>query len=196
MLSRPGYATAINEADLSAAYTAFTLQVLRLCTGNETGGMYAFLVLNHTRIELHFQRKMRGETNGKDLINEYLDKASDFLQCSIEGLKTDLPAHTWPPVTPKRLDLRWTGDIVELTELVISIQESKCINHGKLSTIELFNFLSDGLGLERAACFSHYTNMKNRRNPTKFLDKLKNALLRKIARDDEKPPLRPQGLLS
>jgi predicted DNA-binding transcriptional regulator YafY len=85
------------------------------------------------------------------------------------------------------VNIKWTGDIVELTELVMAIQETKSINHGNASTIELFHCLCDVLGLDRAACFSHYTNMKRRQNPTKFLDKLKHALLRKIDRDDEKP---------
>jgi hypothetical protein len=184
------------EADLSAAYTAFVHSVLALCTGSETGGIHAFLVLNHTRIELECLKKKGEDIQKGNPAGEYLDRALDFLQCIFKGLRIEIPAHSSPSTIllppPKRLDIRWTGNVVELTELIMAIQETKCINDGKLCTIELFNYLCDVLGLDRAACFSHYTNMKNRRNPTKFLDRLKYVLLRKIASDDEKPPLLPR----
>ncbi len=64
--------------------------------------------------------------------------------------------------------LKWTGDIVNLVELVYGLVEMGCVNDGKETIGALGNKLFTFLGLNPIAYSRTYTNIKNYCCPLKL----------------------------
>lgn len=82
---------------------------------------------------------------------------------------------------------KWTGKIIDLVELVFSIQEAHSVNHGELATKHLVAQLAKFFHIEVKDCFGCYMDMRGRADSrTLYLDKLTMLLENKMDRDDEK----------
>lgn len=68
---------------------------------------------------------------------------------------------------------QWTGNAIELVELIYGLQEIGCINNGEMPINELAAFVGTLLEVDIRDCYSAYTNMKHRKNDSRtyFLDK-------------------------
>lgn len=83
-------------------------------------------------------------------------------------------------------DLHWTLNIVDLVELTFALQEVGAFNGGELYTKYLMALLSELFQLEMGDCFAHYMSIRGRSGSrTKFLDKLKRSLEKKMDQDEE-----------
>lgn len=79
----------------------------------------------------------------------------------------------------------WTDSKAALTELIYAIHAAKCINNGNIEIKEIANFLEAVFRFDLGDYYRDYLQIKNRQNPTKFLDTLKAALIKKINEQDE-----------
>lgn len=79
----------------------------------------------------------------------------------------------------------WTDSKAALTELVYAIHAAKCINNGNIEIKEIANFLEAVFRFDLGDYYRDYLQIKNRQNPTKFIDTLKSALIKKISEQDE-----------
>ena len=83
--------------------------------------------------------------------------------------------------------LQWTGEPIELVELLYALHEAGCF--GKISLKNLFTVVVELIGFEVK---NHYTlfgsiKIRTKGERTAFLDKLKRGLTLKMEKADEKP---------
>lgn len=83
---------------------------------------------------------------------------------------------------------RWTGNAIELVELVYGLAEMDCINRGEAPIHELAAFVGALLDVDIRDCYSAYTDMKRRKNDSRtyFLDRMRERLNKRMQGDDER----------
>ena len=86
-----------------------------------------------------------------------------------------------------RTGLNWTGDIVNLVELMYGLQEMQCLNDGKLPIEELGNRIFPLFGLQPRIYSRIYIDIKQRAtkngNRAYFLSRMRNMLEERIDQD-------------
>ena len=80
--------------------------------------------------------------------------------------------------------MQWTGSKVALTELGFALYHSGVINHGNASLKTVMRFLEQVTTTDLGDYHHTSIRLRNRSNPTKFVDKLKNSLLNWMAELD------------
>ena len=81
--------------------------------------------------------------------------------------------------------LKWTGSKVALTELGFAIFHSGAVQNGNMPLKDLMSLLEKITGLDLGDYHHTSTRFRNRNNPTKFIDKMKNSLLNWMAAIDD-----------
>lgn len=96
----------------------------------------------------------------------------------------DLPVE----ILKRKGSYKWTGNTIELVELVYGINEMRSINNGEAPIHELVAFLGAFFCIDIRDCYSAYSDMKRRKNESRtyFLDKMRERLNKKMEREDEK----------
>jgi len=79
----------------------------------------------------------------------------------------------------------WTESKIALVELVYALQASGCINRGMVDIKEVALFFESIFKIDLGDYYRTYLEIKNRQNPAKFMDALRDALLNKIEKQDE-----------
>lgn len=124
------------------------------------------------------------------LIDHFIDKAIRFIDGAIAIVKLHAGSGQHKNVrgTDHPIRRRWTGNIVELVELVYGLEEMKCIDGGEVTILELATELSVFYGVEIKDCYSSYVDMKRRKNNSRtyFLDKMAARLNSRMLQDDER----------
>ena len=87
--------------------------------------------------------------------------------------------------TPK--SLQWTGNTLDLVELIYGLSEMGCIDNGETPLKVLAPALYEFFGLDTKECYRYYSAIKLRNNPSRtyFIDKMQKRLNDKIRRDEE-----------
>jgi hypothetical protein len=89
-----------------------------------------------------------------------------------------------PPTT---IQLTWTDTTTSIVELGYSLYARKCFNGGRASIKEVMGFLSELLKVDLVRYYDTFSQVRERKmNPTKFLDELKNSLLKYMDDLDDK----------
>lgn len=83
---------------------------------------------------------------------------------------------------------QWTGNAIELVEMVYGLNEMGCLNSGETPIHELAAFMGTLFGVDVRDCYSAYTDMKRRKNESRtyFLDKMREKLNKRMEQDDER----------
>jgi len=87
------------------------------------------------------------------------------------------------------LKIKWTGSIYELEELGYAILEAKSVNNGEVDINQLMEFLCSAFDFkfEMRKFYHAYTTFRKRaEDRTIYLDKLKEKLMDKMERDDNR----------
>lgn len=162
-------------------------KALQSFCNEEQDRIAVFRTLHYTRIRLHVLRKYLPE---KDTLpyntqNRFLDIAVGYINTELEllaryGGRAEAPVQR----------MRWTGNLVELVEIIYALDELHCINDGETPINELFSFFGRlfGMDMKESHCYNAYTDMKRRKNDSRtyFLDKMRERLNLRMQRDDEK----------
>lgn len=83
----------------------------------------------------------------------------------------------------------WTGNHVSLVELFYALRELGVINNGQTSVKEMYAIFSKVLQLPEIDLYGTFQDIqKRKKNKTIFLDKLREALNRKLDESDEYKP--------
>ena len=80
--------------------------------------------------------------------------------------------------------IQWTGSKVALTELGFALYHSGAINHGNANLKSVMHFLEQVTELDLGDYHHTSIRLRNRSNPTKFVDQLKDSLLNWMAELD------------
>ena len=83
--------------------------------------------------------------------------------------------------------LQWTGNAIDLVELIYGIYEMGCINNGEMPLKQLAPLLYRIFGVEAKDCYRFYTDIKRRKtiSHTHFLKQMQEKLNERIRRDEE-----------
>ncbi|WP_268223873.1 RteC domain-containing protein [Sinomicrobium oceani] len=75
----------------------------------------------------------------------------------------------------------WTGNKVDLIEMIYSLHSSAVVNHGKVDIKELAYAFEQLFNIDLGDYYHSFLEIRSRKiNPTKFLDLLKASLLQKM----------------
>lgn len=169
-----------NEENMNAAFGSFMEQVVALSDCHE-GKAATYAAFAYAEIEL--KKVIVSLKSGRELAEETIE----FLH-EMQQMVKDSPATTTEIKQSQTANsLNWTGDIVNLVELMYGLQEMQCVNDGKLPIEELGNRIFPLFGLKPKIYSRIYIDIKQRAtkngNRTYFLSKMRNMLEERIDQD-------------
>ena len=176
---------------------AFASQVIELCS-NSADITRVIIALTYIEIELQ-HHPMRNLPEEKKEIATYVSKALSF----VRKMQKFLAAPHVPPLIPIQTSadntnentaspLQWTGNAIDLVELIYGINEMGCINNGNMPLKQLAPLLYKIFGVKSKDCYRFYIDIKRRKNESRtyFLDKMQEKLNEKMLRDEEMERMR------
>ena len=177
------------EADLQVlqnAYNDFVASVINLCQSAELGNnVNIAFIFAETELQYHHLLSVGN-------VGIYIKKALAFLRKMMRHYSE------MPPPQVKNLeehqDLKWTGSVVEMVEMIYGFDELRCINNGEFGIKEMLSRFGKvfGMNLNDTQCYNTYKDMKRRKNDSRtyFFDKLSEKLNDRMDRDDERERMR------
>ena len=171
--------------ELSTAYNDFVARVIKHCH-SAADIKHIAVALMYAEIELQFQ-----QVQDDSEMSVYIQKALAFVKKMQRHLFAI--AIQVPPLNPSSNEknnspaLQWTGNAIDLVEMIYGISEMGCINNGNIQLNELAPVLYSFFGVNSKDCYRFYTDIKRRKNDSRtyFLDKMQARLNEKMQRDDE-----------
>ena len=197
LLAETDFFRLINEAgdcNMETAYTAFATQVIELCNGSMDANL-TVIALAYIEIELQ-HHPVRNLSEEKREIAAYVSKALSFVRKMQKFLAAPqvppLTSNIQPTIVPSaksetQKSLQWTGNTLDLVELIYGLSEMGCIDNGETPLKVLAPALYEFFGLDTKECYRYYSAIKLRKNPSRtyFIDKMQKKLNEKIRRDEE-----------
>lgn len=177
------------HGQIHKAYNDFITRVTDLCTGG-SNPCHAFSAMTYTEIELQYHEISKDSKSDMHAI--YVCKAAAFIHRMLEHLSTRLSSQVFdetdgsgPEAPPS--PLRWSGNAVDLVEMIYGIHEMGCINEGGMSLKDLSSALYTIFKVESKDCYRFYTDIKRRKSDSRtyFIDRMQEKLNEKMRRDDE-----------
>jgi hypothetical protein len=101
-------------------------------------------------------------------------KFLNFLEEQIEDL--DHPA----AIKVGLKDLQWTASKAALTELVYAMHLSGCLNHGRINLKQVVQYFEKIFSIDLGDYHHTFLRLRDRSNPSKFIDSLKSSLLERM----------------
>ena len=200
LLAETEFFRRINEAgdcNMETAYMAFATQVIELCSNNADTER-TLIALAYIEIELQ-HHPVRNLPEEKKEVAAYISKALSFVRKMQKFLATPqvpplLSAYPSADHTTGNpaLPLRWTGNAIDLVELIYGISEMGCINNGNMPLKQLAPLLYKIFGVESKDCYRFYVDIKRRKSESRtyFLDRMQEKLNEKMLRDEEMERMR------
>lgn len=169
-------------------YHQFVTRVIDLChrTSESKEALYA-LVFAET--ELQYHPLLHPDTGCA--LGLYIKKALSFIRKMMQQVKVSAGKGASVAVaheqTDKVLPICWTGNAVDLVEMVYGICVMGSVNDGEVKFKELAQAMYQFFGVKGKDCYRFYTDIRRRKNysRTYFLDKMQEKLNDKMRRDDE-----------
>lgn len=182
------------SCNLNTAYDGFIKAIIELCCGS-TDITTTAVTLAYMENELQHHRIWHSPV-GNGEISLFVRKALTFVRKIQKHLATSnipqVPPLTSIPETPKEEKasvpaLRWTGNAIDLVEMIYGIHEMGCINGGEIPLKQLAPALYSFFGVETKDCYRFYTDIKRRKtvSHTHFLEQMQARLNERIRRDEE-----------
>ena len=83
-------------------------------------------------------------------------------------------------------DLKWTGEAVNMVELVYGVYETGQVNGGKISLSELMEFFGQAFQVNISGYFKRFADIKRRKSmsKTRFLDEMQQLVAKRIEDSD------------
>ena len=158
--------------ELPLAYNEFVARVIEHCHSDADMKLIA-VALMYAEIELQFH-----QVQDDSEMSVYIRKALAFvkkMQRHLSSIAIQVPPLN-PPSNEKKNTptLQWTGNAIDLVEMIYGISEMGCINNGNIQLNELAPMLYAFFGVNSKDCYRFYTDIKRRKNDSRtyFLDKM------------------------
>lgn len=103
-----------------------------------------------------------------------------FLNTELEKIKFKTANPNWGQLGDAELNLQWTDSKASLVELIYALCEVGVINKGRCEIRQLSACFGQVFDINLTDIYRTFLELKLRSNPTRFIDSLKIALLRKI----------------
>ena len=169
LLAETDFFRLINEAgdcNMETAYTAFATQVIELCNGGMDANL-TIIALAYIEIELQ-HHPVRNLSEERKEIAAYISKALSFIRKMQKFLATPQvpPLISANNATENTASLlQWTGNAIDLVELIYGIDEMGCINNGNMPLKQLAPLLYKIFGVESKDSLLHRYQTPEERKP-------------------------------
>jgi len=120
-----------------------------------------------------------------ELLKDWVLEKLNYLQKSPLSIDNILQGHT-------STELRWTGDSINLAELGYGLYYTSQINNGTAGIGEIFRWLEEKFGVTIGIPAKRFAAIRTRKrlSRTKYIDEMKEAIDRKLDKEDEYVPER------
>ena len=174
---------------LQEAYHQFIGEVVTLCRSHVRQAVFA---LSYAEAELAFHQAVAIE-KGTDAVGVLVKKALAFIRkmqehvAAVYHLHGEVAAVDVAGAVEIKPLVKWTGNAVDLVEMVYGICVMGSVNDGEVKFKELAEAMYKFFGMKAKDCYRFYTDIRRRKNysRTYFLDKMQEKLNEKMRRDDE-----------
>lgn len=171
--------------ELNEAFEEFAHTIHCQCVDNGSLGKVYFW-LNHIKVIL-MVNKYRHEHYRAHIhaAIQYTDSAIEWVCKSLPEKKGESEGTTSPA---NQASIRWTDDTIHLMEVLYACHELKQFNDGCVTLKDLIEYVCNVFGVDVKNASSYYARMRRRKaeDRTYFIDRLREALLKRMERDDEK----------
>ena len=165
--------------------------MVSLCS-NMSNPENTFFALSFAETELQFHDTLQTENTGNNR-SIYVRKALSFVRKMLEYIGQIRSGQVHTPQVERRKEkknsqpLQWTGNAIDLVEIIYGIHEMGCINNGEIPLKQLAPILYSFFGVETKDCYRFYTDIKRRKtiSHTHFLEQMQERLNERIRRDEE-----------
>ena len=112
------------------------------------------------------------------------DRLEVYLNKELEALSIKSSNPNWEQLgITGNSQLQWTDSKTSLIELIYALYATGSINNGRMDIRELAAFFEQAFNLKLNDLYRTYLEIKIRSTPTKYIDTLKTALLKKMDED-------------
>lgn len=112
------------------------------------------------------------------------DRLEVFLKTELDALSIKVNNPNWGQLgVLGNASLQWTDSKTALVELIYALYATGSINNGHCEIRELTAFFEHVFNVRLTDIYRTYLEIKIRSSPTKYIDNLKTALLRKMEED-------------
>ena len=140
-----------------------------------------YRILSYTKAALEFKKtSCQNSDNEKSTLT---DMAIKLLDTELNLIKYHRDIWKRHPIE----SVKWTGEKVDLIELIYGLHEMKCINNRETTLKKLTELAFKLFGMEGKDCYCVYNAIRNRKadSRTFFLDEMRKALHKKMLKDDD-----------
>ncbi len=175
---------------------------MTVCIFGENGTGKEHIADLCAQIELRYHKVAVASCDTENELIVHIRKALAFLRKMVKHVACNSVSVSSPVITsasnrdaavmPKSCGLQWTGNAIDLVEMIYGINELGCINNGETPLKEIAPILYSFFGVESKDCYRFYTDIKRRKNESRtyFLDKMQEKLNERMRRDEEAERLR------
>ena len=184
--------TELSSACIHQAYHDFVEHIIECCMGRRAVDN-VHVALAFAEIELRFlidivEEEMRIHAKKAiAFIRKMMQLASQHY-AEVPPLTSNIhPTNITAAKSETPTSLQWTGNTLDLVELIYGLSEMGCIDNGETPLKALAPALYEFFGLDTKECYRYYSAIKLRKNPSRtyFIDKMQKKLNEKIRRDEE-----------
>ena len=186
ILTRTDFFGILNgEAELASAcihkaYHDFVEHIIECCMGRRAvENVHVALAFAEIELRIHAKKAIAFIRKMMQLANQYAE---------VPPLTSNIHPTNVPSVKSEtQKSLQWTGNTLDLVELIYGLSEMGCIDNGETPLKVLAPALYEFFGLDTKECYRYYSAIKLRKNPSRtyFIDKMQKKLNEKIRRDEE-----------
>lgn len=181
----------LNELEKLTTYFNNHLDFYRYYRMNSTFLDDKFFVRGREDLHLHLENLMVHIDPDFSTSQDYMvakvkanDRLEVYLKTELEILSKKASNPYWlQPSSVNNNLFHWTDSKTALVELIYAICASGSLNHGKCEIRELTVFFEQIFNVRLTDIYRTYLEIKVRSIPTKYIDNLKTALLRKLEED-------------
>lgn len=174
------------------AYHDFVEHIIECCMGRRAVEN-VHVALAFAEIELRFlidivEEELRIHAKKAIAFIRKMMQLASQLHTEVPPLTSNIHPTNVPSVKSEtQKSLQWTGNTLDLVELIYGLSEMGCIDNGETPLKVLAPALYEFFGLDTKECYRYYSAIKLRKNlsRTYFIDKMQEKLNEKIRRDEE-----------
>ena len=179
------------------AYHDFVEHIIECCMGRRAVAN-VHVALAFAEIELRFlidivEEELRIHAKKAIAFIRKMMQLASQLHTEVPPLTSNIHPTNVPSVKSEtQKSLQWTGNTLDLVELIYGLSEMGCIDNGETPLKVLAPALYEFFGLDTKECYRYYSAIKLRKNPSRtyFIDKMQKKLNEKIRRDEELEQMR------
>ena len=184
--------TELSSACIHQAYHDFVEHIIECCMGRRAVDN-VHVALAFAEIELRFlidivEEEMRIHAKKAIAFIRKMMQLASQLHTEVPPLTSNIhPTNITAAKSETPKSLQWTGNTLDLVELIYGLSEMGCIDNGETPLKVLAPALYEFFGLDTKECYRYYSAIKLRKNPSRtyFIDKMQKKLNEKIQRDEE-----------